>query len=325
MSSHALGTLDTVDTVDALAIAESRAVLAHKSKSFALASRLLPKDCRDHIAVVYGFCRHVDDAIDLVPPRDRPRALETLRDAVDSIYAGRATGVVAFDAFAVVARTRSIPRVYVDELIAGMAMDVARAEYATLEALLHYAHRVAGVVGLLLCHVMGIADMRALRNAAHLGLAMQLTNICRDVAEDLGDGRVYVPRSLLRVALTRVPAAGTPAREAARHAVRTLLDEADRLYASADAGMVALPFRCALAVRVARHVYAAIGDVVRERGCDPFFGRAVVSPWSKMLLVARALVETVWEHPRRVRALFRAPDRTLVFPRDILPVSEAAR
>ncbi len=318
MSSPALGALD------AQAIAESRAVLAHKSKSFTLASRLLPADCRDHIAVIYGFCRHVDDAIDLAPPHARPAALAQLRAAVDSIYAGRTTGVVAFDAFAVVARTRSIPRVYVDELISGMEMDVLRTEYATLEALLHYCHRVAGVVGLLLCHVMGVADMRALRNAAHLGLAMQLTNICRDVAEDLADDRVYVPVSLLGVALVRVPAQGTRERDEVCRAVKALLDEADALYASADAGLVSLPFRCALAVRVARHVYAAIGDVLRARGCDPFLGRAVVSPWMKVLLVARALVETAWEHPRRLGASFRAPDRTLAFPEDILARSEAA-
>jgi phytoene synthase len=231
---------------------------------------------------------------------------------------------VAFDAFAVVARTRSIPRLYVDELLAGMAMDVLRAEYATLDALLLYAHRVAGIVGLLLCHVMGVADMRALRHAAHLGLAMQLTNVCRDVAEDLEDGRVYLPRALLGTALTRVPGAGTPERDAVRRAVQTLLGEADRFYRSADAGIVSLPFRCALAVRVARHVYAAIGDVLRARGSDPFEGRAIVSPLSKLVLVLRALVETIWEHPRRLRAAFRAPDRTLAFPRDILPLSGGA-
>lgn len=308
--------------LDRGAVEASRAVLAEKSKSFALASRLLPQDRRDDIAIVYAFCRHVDDAIDLAPAAERPHALAELRVAIDHVYAHRATGTAAFDAFAVVVRSRSIPRCYVDDLIAGMEMDVARAEYETLDALLVYAHRVAGVVGLLLCHVMGVSDMRALRNAAHLGLAMQLTNVCRDVAEDLADGRVYLPRALLGLDLVRPPRPSSLEREAVRRTVQILLDEADRLYRSADQGMVALPFRCALAVRSARYVYAAIGDVLRRRGCDPFEGRAVVSSFQKLLLVLLALVATLWEQPRRMGAAYRAPDRILAFPRDVLPLNE---
>jgi phytoene synthase len=274
--------------------AEARRVLAEKSKSFALASKLLPASCRDDVAVIYAYCRHVDDAIDLVPVEERPAALARLRAEVDVVYAGDDVSE-----FAQVVRKHRIPRLYVDELIAGMAMDVERARYETLEDLYRYGWRVAGVVGAMLCHVFGLRDPRALQNAAHLGIAMQLTNICRDVEEDQRDGRSYLPRAL---------AEGRPVPEV----VRVLLDDADRFYRSADLGIRALPFRIALGVRAARLVYAAIGDRLRARGCDPFRGRVVVPSLVKVWLVLRAIVATVLE--RRAPGPLASPSRVLSFP-----------
>ncbi len=143
------------------AIARCHAVISDKSKSFRLASRLLPGWCRNQVVVIYAYCRHVDDAIDLAAPAQRPAALERLRRELDTIYSNRYTGDIILDAFSSVVRARAIPRLYLDELLAGMEMDVLRAPYPTLESLELYAHRVAGVVGLLLCHVMGLSDPRA--------------------------------------------------------------------------------------------------------------------------------------------------------------------
>ncbi len=274
----------------------SHEVMAKHSKSFSLAARLLPPASRDAFATVYAYCRHVDDAIDLAPHDERPAALAKLRAELDELYSGRST-----EPFAAVVRAYRIPRLYAEELIEGMAMDVARTQYRTLDDLLRYCWRVAGVVGLMLCHVMGVRDPSALRNAAHLGIAMQLTNICRDVAEDERDGRRYIPPN---------------------HGVADMLDEADRYYRSADAGLLALSFRCALAVRAARLIYAAIGGELRRRGCDPYRGRAVVSTPKKLLLVLLALVLTIAELPRRLllRRAPAAPDRTLGFPHDVVPI-----
>lgn len=274
----------------------SHEVMAKHSKSFSLAAKLLPPACRDAFAIVYAYCRHVDDAIDLAPHDERPAALAKLRAELDELYSGRSS-----EPFAAVVRTYRIPRLYAEELIEGMAMDVARTQYRTLDDLLRYCWRVAGVVGLMLCHVMGVRDPRALRNAAHLGIAMQLTNICRDVAEDERDGRRYIPPG---------------------HGVAEMLDEADRYYRSADAGLLALSFRCALAVRAARLIYAAIGGELRRRGCDPYRGRAVVATSKKLLLVLLALVLTLAELPRRLllRRAPTAPDRTLGFPHDVVPI-----
>jgi phytoene synthase len=302
------------------AVTHCREVLEEKSKSFALATRLLPPWCRDQFAVIYAFCRYVDDAIDLAPQSARPAAMAVLYEKVALVYAGIPTGELTLDAFSSVARVRRIPRYYVDELLAGMEMDVLRAPYPTLESLYQYAHRVAGVVGLLLCHVMGVSDERALKNAAHLGLAMQLTNICRDIEEDLRDGRVYLPDQLLGAPLVSVPDKGSERRKALSGAVARLLDEADGFYDSADRGLLRLPWRCALAIRTARLVYAAIGDRLRARGCDPFGSRAYVSGFRKGLLVIRAIALSLLELPQRGRAIFRAPEKTLRFPDDVLPL-----
>ena len=305
--------------VDAVAL--SRDVLAEKSKSFALAARLLPASCRDAIAVVYAFCRRADDAIDLAPVQDRGAALSRLRRELSCVYAGEPAGDPVVDAFAGVARRYGIPRIYPEELIEGMAMDVARTRYRTLDELLVYCHRVAGVVGLMLCHVMGVSDERALRRAAHLGIAMQLTNISRDVEEDLQDGRIYLPGEWRAPATTAN--GGLPAEHADMvRGVENLLDEADRYYASADLGLPALPFRCALAVRAARLVYSAIGARLRRRGCDPFGGRAYVSTAGKLVLVVVALAVSLAELPLRVwrRRRAVAPVQVLSFPDDVLPV-----
>jgi len=198
-----------------------------------------------------------------------------------------------------------------------MEMDVRGASYDRLEDLLLYCHRVAGTVGLMMCHVMDVRDPAALRSAAHLGIAMQLTNICRDVAEDWQMGRLYLPRALL--GRSPPPIAGSLPVERARLAMRVLLDEAERFYASADAGIALLGFRCALAVRTARLVYAAIGRRVEALECDPSAGRAIVPLAMKLLLLAKAFVLTALELP-----VLRRPPRAslalLRFPDDVLPL-----
>lgn len=283
----------------------AKEVLAANSKSFALASKLLPAASRDDVAILYAWCRYADDAIDLAPKEARPAALDRLRGELVAAYAGEASGAAVVDAFGALARRRAIPRAYPEALLAGFDMDVARARYETVDDLLLYCFRVAGVVGAMMCHVIGLADASALRPAVHLGVAMQLTNVCRDVAEDATDGRVYLPATTLNVD----PAAIVAEREAHRQtivkSVAGMLQLADRYYASADRGMLALPFRAALAVRTARHVYAAIGHRLRRRGGDPLRGRTVVPLLVKLWLVLRAVVATALEIPARARRPFR--------------------
>jgi len=256
-------------------------ILRHHGKSFAWAARLLPDWCRRDAAAIYAWCRRCDDAVDHAPDgAAAARAVARLRVELDRIFAsGDSLDDPVLAGFRDVARRRQIPRAYADQLVDGMEMDIGRVRYRTFADLLVYCHRVAGVVGLMMARVMAVSDARALRCAAKLGLAMQLTNICRDVAEDARRDRVYLPAELL--------GAGPSA------AVAELLRRADQFYRAGDRGLGALPARCAAAIRAARLIYADIGRVIAASGFDVNAGRAVVARPRKLWLAVRALAETL--------------------------------
>lgn len=309
------------------AVTRSRAAIEAHSKSFALASRLLPPGVRDDAWVVYAWCRRVDDAIDECPAEDRTAALDRLRAELDAVYEGASLGEPVLAGFQAVVRRRDIPRAYPEDLLAGMAMDVAGTRYEQLSDLMTYCYRVAGTVGLMMCHIMGVRRDEALARAAHLGMAMQITNVCRDVAEDWEQGRLYLPADWLArqevgwLASARRGGVLPPqVREPVAHVVARLLDEADALYRSGDRGLPDLPWRCALAVRTARAVYSDIGQVLWARGCDVTAGRAAVPRWRKLVWALRSMARAAMECPvRAYRHLTghprpRPPTRTLHAP-----------
>jgi phytoene synthase len=294
----------------------ARAVIANKSKSFALASRLLPRELGDEVAVLYAYCRRADDEVDLSPPEEQAERVEGLYAELASIYAGERQTQPLLAEFQALIQRRGIPEEYPRALLDGMRSDLGPVRLTTLDELLLYSYRVAGVVGLMLCHVFGLSDRNALRNAADLGIAMQLTNICRDVREDLERGRIYVPADVL--AASGALGVGDFDSALVARAVERLLAIADRYYRSGDAGLYALPLRAALAVRAARLVYSAIGQELAKRGFDALRGRAVVPVWKKLALLGRAVVE---ELGARLRV--RLFGRPLALPAPATPQSVA--
>jgi phytoene synthase len=302
--------------------------LTQHSRSFAWAGKLLPRTERRDAAVLYTYCRLADDAIDLVEPAAQPAALATLQAALASVYRAEPQRDVRLSAFQELAQRTGLPREYPEQLLAGMAMDTQGTQYRTLDELLLYCYRVAGVVGLMMCHVLGLRDARALKNAAHLGMAMQLTNICRDVAEDWQRGRLYLPLSLLdqaaAEALSGLCGGALPraAQASLTRATRRLLAEAERFYRSADAGLSSLPLRAAFSIRAARLIYSAIGGRILRPDYDPYAMRAVVPASQKLRLILKAALYTAAELPGRgvsSRPLVRL-DSILRYPNDILPV-----
>lgn len=285
---------------------ELRAIMARGSKSFSLASQLLPAECRAEAAAVYAFCRRCDDAIDEAPRARQPAALAGLRGDLDALYAGEPQAEIVLAAFQEVVQARGIPREYPDELLEGMAMDVDARRYKDLGELALYCYRVAGTVGLMMCHVMGVKDDAALDHAVHLGIALQLTNIARDVAEDWDRGRIYLPDELLgadaaerlhRALGGPMPSAlvGTVARATMR-----LLATADEHYCRADQGTRWLSLWNAIAIRSARWIYWGIGERVATQNGDPRRGRAVVPLGGKLRLLARAVALELRAAPRRL-------------------------
>ena len=311
--------------IAAAVAAECQRRIAAGSKSFALAARLLPRHSRHAALVVYAWCRRADDAIDQAPARQRPAALAGLYAELERMAGGVATGDPVLDAFGTVMNATGMPPHYPRELLAGMRMDLEQATYDDLPALLHYCYRVAGTVGLMMSHVLTLRDDAALQAAARLGVAMQLTNICRDVVEDWRLGRLYLPATwLARVGLGDLRAAlGAPFPDSARDPLRAVVTEmlalAGRFYGAAEAGFIALPWRAALSIRAARAIYAAIGDRIANAGCDVTAGRAVVPLAGKLSALAGAAGAAAAELPARLRgagspaAAYRAPERVFEF------------
>lgn len=251
---------------------DARAVLASRARTFDLASAFLPRSTRDDAAVVYTFCRAVDDAAD----EDRDRvAVSAIRD---ELLGGRAPRPVV-GAFLEVAGRRGLPLSAALELVDGCASDLGRVRIADEAALFRYAYRVAGTVGLLMAPLLEGRGDAARRHAIDLGVAMQLTNIARDVAEDAALDRVYLPATWLREQGLHPDDVllGSGDRAALAAVVRRLVDRAEVAYRSGEEGLACLPVRTRIAIGVAARVYRAIGHAVVRRGAAALEERTVLS------------------------------------------------
>ena len=278
------------EPIDPRDLAACRLLLRRGSKSFAAAATLLPRRIRDAATVLYAFCRVADDAIDL--GSGGTQALADLRARLDAIY-DRAPEATAVDrALAAVVAAHALPRALLDALIEGFEWDAALRRYATLDELEDYAARVAGTIGAMMSVLMGTRSPAVVARACDLGIAMQLTNIARDVGEDARNGRLYLPSDRLRAAGVDADAwlADPQPCEGVRRVTRELLDRAATLYARADHGIAALPADCRHGIRAARFIYAEIGRVVADAHFDSVTRRAVVSRRRKMRLLARSLL-----------------------------------
>jgi phytoene synthase len=173
--------------------------ITRRSRSnFFYAFLLLPRPQREAIFAVYAFCRIVDDAVDLEPdPEAQRRELARWRGEIGRVFEGRPEHPAA-QRLQQICRAFPIPRAALEDIVAGVEMDLDRGTYETFEALYPYCYRVASAVGLCCIEIFGYTDPRAREYAVNLGIALQLTNIIRDVQPDARVGRVYVPREDLR-------------------------------------------------------------------------------------------------------------------------------
>ena len=274
---------------EAIVVASSREVLDRHARSFSWAATLLPADRHDDAAMLYAFCRGVDDAVDEAPTR--AEALDALAALERGLEDGarpdpRTAALIALS------KRRGVSLRAARQLIAGVRGDLDPVCVADDAELLRYCYHVAGTVGLMMCGVLGVTDRAAHVHAVDLGIAMQLTNICRDVLEDARMGRVYLPADRLRAHGVTPEALldGTADRDGVAHVVRDLLELAEHYYASADAGMRYIPARPRMAILVASRVYRGIGRRLLSRhGGDALHGRTFVPMLSKLGWTAVAL------------------------------------
>ncbi len=283
------------------------------SKSFYFATRFFPPDLARAAHAVYWFCRYTDDLVDECETlergaRDLQAWTEALRDATQH---GARTDNPVLRTFLDTAAQYEIPLEYAFELIEGMRMDVNGTRYTTFEELRLFCYRVASVVGLMMCCVIGFDDPRdrewALPHAIDLGIAMQLTNILRDVGEDLARDRVYLPaEEMAQFGYSEAELRSHVRNEPFRGLMQFQVERARGYYARGNAGIRMLNQRGRFAVKVASDVYREILTRVERSDFDVFDRRAVVPPIQKYWLSARNMAVPMLRHSAGRLAFWRS-------------------
>ncbi len=273
------------------AYAHCEAVTAHYSRSFYLASKFLPADKRHAIRALYAFCRVTDDIVDC-------HGCDAANELTHWRQQSLALNPPQTDRVAVAwadARTRyRIPVRYAEQLIGGVARDLTQQRYQTFDDLAAYAYGVASTVGLMSMHIIGFSSPEAIPYAIKLGVALQLTNILRDVAEDWHAGRVYLPADeLAAFHLGEADLAAGCVDERWRNFMRFQIDRNRRLYAEAWPGIALLNKDGRFAVAAAATLYRAMLDDIEAHDYDVFTRRAHVSGPRKL-----SKLPGIWRHTR---------------------------
>jgi 15-cis-phytoene synthase len=266
-----------------------RDLLRGGSRTFFAASLVLPRSISDRAIALYAFCRLADDEVDL--GGDGADAVARLDRRLAAIYAGQPGSSPADRCFADVVARFAIPRELPEALLEGLTWDTQSRRYESLGDLIAYAVRVAGTVGAMMSLIMERRDPAVVARACDLGLAMQLTNIVRDIGEDARQGRLYLPLQWMREAGLDPDDWLADPRFDRRigEIARRLLAIADTFYSRAGAGIAALPGACRPGIHAARLIYAEIGREVERASLDSVSRRAVVPSARKLRLLGKAM------------------------------------
>lgn len=302
-----------VAATPALARGDTAGYFAANARSFRFAARWFPRAVREQVVRLYAYLRFADDLADdpALPVVERLELLDAWRDLSRAAHAGVASGIPMLDHPMQDAARAGVPWRDIAAVLEGFHLDLSGTTYADSQALRSYTYAVAGAVGRWLTQLLGIRDPWILERAEALGHAMQLTNIVRDVGEDLRQGRLYLPADLLAAhglaqADLEAMAAGAPVTAAYRAVLADLMAQAEREYAKAFAAMPYLPGWYARPVAVAASVYAGIHAALRRNGYDNFSRRATVS-FARKLVLAWAGLKRLQQNRRREAAMVRPP------------------
>ncbi len=290
-------TLRSTEPADLDCFAAARAICRRHAKSFYFSSFFLPHEKRDAAYAVYAFCRLLDDATDEATDASAVVAqIDRFCDLLDAIYADHADvpGVdeasLALRAFGRTVKRYEIPQSYFIDLAEGCRMDLTINRYQTWEQLRTYCYRVAGVVGLVMSKIFGLDNLEAERQAIMMGDAMQLTNILRDVGEDLQRGRIYLPlEDLDRFGYSERDLAAGIVNEPFKRLMKFEIDRARQLYRDGAAGLIYLADDGSRFTASAMGViYAGILGQIERQNYDVFTDRARLSTAKKLLRLGNA-------------------------------------
>jgi len=294
-------------------IKDANGVIARSSRSFTLASSFLPYPIRTKVWALYAWCRSVDDAVDHAQsPIEAAEALRTLEEDLARCQRGESPAHPASEWIRPLIVAGHIEPRHARELIEGMRMDLDGYSVRNNEDLERYCYHAAGTVGLMMTSLMGVTDRSAYRHAIALGVAMQMTNIARDVREDAERGRSYLP------GITHVLDANS---DQISESVAKILALAEERYNVAIEGLHYLPWRCRVAIRVALEVYREIGREIQRKGCSVMGGRTIISKGRLAWVAARALLSSIRNN--FAMTLRSVMDRTL-FPLKEFSMNESS-
>ena len=257
-------------------------ITAEHSKSFHFASGFLPEEKRSAVRALYAFCRTVDDIVDEVDSRpDRDFELDYWRNVVKT--ASSSTDDLVASAWTDTLTRYHIPRHYALQLIDGVARDLSQFRYETFEDLATYCYGVASTVGLMSMYIVGFKSHEAVPFAIKLGVALQMTNILRDVGEDYRNGRLYLPcEELAFYGISETDIVKGHVTENWRRFMKFQIDRTRQLYNDSWQGVKMLEHEGQLAIGAASTFYCGILDDIEKHDYDVFTRRAGLSAWSKV-------------------------------------------
>ncbi len=278
---------------DASTIRACQSICRDHAKSFYVASWTLPREKREAAWTVYAFSRISDDVVD-EGGRDAKKRFGQWRKSVRNAFSSGASDDLVLSAFVSVCRRHGIKKSMVFEMLDGLESDLNNHSYRSFAELEKYCFNVAAIPGLMMLRVLGCTDARAEKPACDLGVAMQLTNILRDLKEDAAQGKAYLPQDEMAAfgySKTQLTAGiQTPALDRLLH---FQIRRARALYQSSQKGVSYLPNDARLCVRLCASFYQGILDELEQPGFSPLDARAVVPSWKKTVLLGRELLRSV--------------------------------
>jgi len=285
---------------------ECKSLIKEGSHSFYAASRLLPKYVRDPAIVLYAFCRIADDVVDKKTSAKDP--ILDLKNRLNLVYRRNPRNSATDRAFAALVNTYELPKELPHALIEGLQWDHEGRRFNTLSELYSYCARVASSVGVMMCILMNVRDEDALARACDLGIAMQLTNIARDVGEDARNRRVYIPLEWMeeqKICVNQFFDKPERYPEVSIF-VKKILAQADFFYKRAGAGYFSLPTDCRPGIFSAGKIYSQIGKHIAASNYDSINKRAYTTTFEKFLLilssVGNSALTTVMPMPSTIHA-----------------------
>ena len=270
----------------------AQAITRQYAKTFYFASRFLPREKRSAAYAVYALCRITDNTVDNDGHTSAIQALRAIGTSISRVYSAADLNDTLLLAFKETVERYRIPRNCFDELLEGMGMDLEKQRYRNFDELYSYCYRVAGVVGLIMLRVFGYQQPEAERHAVELGVAMQLTNIVRDIKEDYRRGRIYVPQDEMEQCMVSEDhIAGEKVDGAFKTLLSMQISRARHYYDSAAKGVALIDnLRCRLVVVLMKELYAGILTAVEKNNYDVFSRRAHLSPPRKVIKAVQCLL-----------------------------------